>query len=193
MKIEYGSTRVVLLLGKFVLKFPILSRPDWPAVHFILKMGLYRYILRNKNFAPHLLTFNFFDSFTASISPLTEGVHSNWLEFYYYLKTRNKLLVPTYFSFFGLLNIQKQIVKIKIGRYKLNYPFEDLVPIIDDYHRHNSITVQIPFIHHMLKENYCWGDDNHLMMFDYGNQSLLPFIYEKGEEIHARFCKRTEV
>lgn len=190
MKIESGSTRVVLLLGWFVLKFPIFAKPDWLAVRFIFKMGLNKYVLKNKNFEPHLYeTFSFFESIVTVISPLTDGVFSNWLEFYYYLKTRNDFLTPTYFSFLGLVNIQKQIVKIKVRDEGLIYPFKEFFPIIDDYYRNGSIELQVPFCHHMLGESYCWGNDGGLMMFDYGNKSVFPFICEKGEEMHRRFCK----
>jgi hypothetical protein len=189
MKIESGSTRAVLLLGWFVLKFPIFAKPDWHSVRFIFKMGLHKYVLRNKNFEPDISYFNFFESLTAVMTPFTDGVFSNWLEFYYYLKTRNDFLVPTYFSFFGLVNVQKQIVKIKIRDEGLIYPFEEFFSIIDDYHRPSSFKLLLPFCHHMLKESYCWGDDGGLMMFDYGNKSVFPFICEKGEEMHRRFCK----
>ncbi len=38
---------------------------------------------------------------------LFKGLHANWCEFWFYWRTRNAFLQPTYFSFFGLLNIQQ--------------------------------------------------------------------------------------
>jgi len=188
MKIESGSTRKVLVLNSFVLKFPIFRQPDWKALTFVLRLGVNKYIWPSRKFEPGLSeTFMFFDRLGICLSPLTDGILSNWLEFYYYIRTRNSFLIPTYFSFLGLINIQKKIVVIKIDRSGRTYPFGELFLIVDKYYCYESISLIAPFCHHMLKESYSWDDDGHLTMFDYGNKSVFPFILEKGEEIHRKF------
>lgn len=191
MKIEQGSTRIVLLFGWFVLKFPIFTNPDWVVVYSVLKLGIRKCILRKKE--SNFTNFNFLESLFTTLTPLTDGLSSNWLEFYYYLKTRNKFLVPTYFSFFGLINIQRQVEKIEINPGDLKYPFKDFFSIINGYYSNSSFEVNVRFTHHMLAESYCWGSDGGLMIFDYGDKSVFPFISEKGEKMHKKFCKTAEI
>lgn len=188
MKIETGSTRKVIVFNSFVLKFPIFSQMDWKAVGLVIRFGISKYIWQDKNFEPNTLgTFFFFESLNVTMYPWTEGIRSNWLEFYYFLITRNHFLTPTYFSFFGLINVQKKVVKIKMSRGQQSYPFNQLFPLINGYYRNAPISTIVPFCHHMLKESYSWDDEGYLVMFDYGNKSVFPFILEKGEEVHRQF------
>jgi|GEM_PF-5342590 len=188
MKIETGTTRRVLVFGRIVIKIAVFRLPDKAALNFVLKMGLYKYILRSKKYFPsNQDNFKFFEGLSCVLTPLYDGLASNLLEFIFYLKTRNKFLAPTYFSFLGLVNFQIRAEQAEIGRKEGNYPFNEIFPLVSNYYRNAPIEVVVPFCHHMLSESYGWDRQDRLVMFDYGSKSVFPFVLEKGEEIHSRY------
>jgi hypothetical protein len=107
------------------------------------------------------------------------GIMANYQEWRFYRKTKNIFVMPTYFSFFGLFNIQKRGKKI------------DFWDRVGAWHYiHNNIeNHQQPFCDgHTLAniENFCL-DNGHLKIVDYGSRSLGPFLEINGEKLYSNF------
>lgn len=105
MIIKKGSSRIVLLIASYAVKLPII-RPI-KAIKVIWKAVLCGRLMACLT-APYdsesLLTFQ---------RLLLRGLFDNLMEYYFYLTNNSQFLAPTYFSFFGLLNIQKAGSSIK--------------------------------------------------------------------------------
>ena len=92
MTVKRGKTRIVIVLGKIAIKLPrlyllpLLRSFIWhinksrKTLKLFLKRELPRYLLR--------------------------GIICNWIEFTFYENSRLHILAATYFSLFGLINIQ---------------------------------------------------------------------------------------
>jgi hypothetical protein len=110
---------------------------------------------------------------------LMEGVMANIQEWRFYRKTKHAFVMPTYFSFFGLFNIQKRGQEIN---------FWKGVDVWHYIHQHVQNHAQ-PFCDgHTLAEiyNFCL-DDGHLKIVDYGSRRLEPFIEINGQRLYDNF------
>jgi len=174
MQIKKGQDRVVFVFPslKIVIKLPI--------IHLILA------------FYPELLRVAFRKSIRTGLkytreyflmrrpSPfwraLFKGLHDNWGEFCFYQKTKNVFLQPSYFSFFGFLNIQL---------YGELYPKKD-----EDIWRQlcvitNDGTMNNP--HHFRKScNFCFYKGR-LRILDYGDNKTQKVISRYGVKIFNEF------
>ncbi|OGH83709.1 MAG: hypothetical protein A2261_00960 [Candidatus Magasanikbacteria bacterium RIFOXYA2_FULL_44_8] len=97
MQIEHGTTRVVVLLPilGIVIKFPIIR--IWGSIRLakIAVRALRMKIPRTRQVLLPCIKDSLF-----------LGIANNWREFWFYLRNRHPILKPTFFSFFGLFNIQ---------------------------------------------------------------------------------------
>ncbi len=102
----------------------------------------------------------------------------NWSEFMFFWKTRHPFLQPTYFSFFGLLNIQKAGAPCVIKEKVLCDALYDIAgeTIFDDPHHLTS------------PGNYCF-DNGKFRIIDYGSKMTYRMILESGEKVMAFFSK----
>lgn len=110
---------------------------------------------------------------------LMGGIMANYQEWKFYRKTKNVFVMPTYFSLFGLLNVQKRGQKIT---------FWDGVGVWYYIHE-NSQNHHQPFCNgHTLSEidNFCL-DSGHLRMVDYGSRDVEPFLKLNGEKLYNNF------
>lgn len=174
MQIKKGQDRFVFVFPslKIVVKLPI--------IHFVIA------------FYPELLRVAFGKSIRTGLkyskgyflmrrpSPfwraLFKGLHDNWGEFHFYQKTKNVFLQPTYFSFFGFLNIQL---------YGELYPDKDediwrkLCVITNDDVMNNP--------HHFRKScNFCLHNGR-LRILDYGDVKTQEIISRCGVKIFNEF------
>lgn len=101
MKIKYGTSRVVVLLPflGLALKFP--------RVYTIMMLRNLYFGYIKRRFWKGLFLFLTSKGLGSFSYFMLNGIGSNLSEFWFYLKTRNKFAWPTYFSFFGLVNIQR--------------------------------------------------------------------------------------
>lgn len=99
MRVIKGTHRIALVFERFgiVLKFPNI---DWQwawddSRPFLQHEGIrgFRYLT--------------FDPGGILYEPVSQGIMENWYEHRFYRRTRYPFLLPTYFSFFGLVNIQR--------------------------------------------------------------------------------------
>ncbi len=111
---------------------------------------------------------------------LTFGIKPNIQEYKFYKKTKNIFAIPTYFSLFGLINIQKRGQEINFWDSK----------DVWDYINLNSQNEHQPWCdHHTLSEiaNFCINENNQLQIVDYGNKALEPFLILNGEKLFKNF------
>ncbi|MES3004839.1 MAG: hypothetical protein V4690_01850 [Patescibacteria group bacterium] len=95
MRLVWGTTRIVLIIPVIgiVLKLPVLEIARVSKVFF---RNLFRGKFRSISIEMHEY-WGF----------LFSGIIANWSEYRFYQRTRHTFLQPTYFSLFGLFNIQK--------------------------------------------------------------------------------------
>lgn len=168
MNFSRGRTRFVLAFPRlgFVIKFPIVKLTEVLSdIRINIKrrsFGVIRIFFKSK-----------IDNDFGYKNKLFYGIWSNWLEFYLWVKTRNALLHPTYFSFFGLFNIQKY------GK-PLTYEEGDEVGMVvarlsNDENQFCGHGFERP-------DNYTFVNGK-LRMIDYGGRRLWPVILKYGHEI----------
>ncbi|MBI2448103.1 hypothetical protein HYV44_00885 [Candidatus Microgenomates bacterium] len=100
----------------------------------------------------------------------------NWREFVFYIKTRHPFCEPTYFSFFGLLNIQRKAIPV---------PFDDSEfrkKCVDVMDRH----IQRDNHHFEGTKNFSFRNGQ-LMMVDYGSPKTQGVIRDWGEKLMDNF------
>ena len=150
MNFRLGATRFVVLVGNVAIKFPRL-RPLRPFVRLLE-------ILRKKEGVRDNLEKYDKSIVIATLQYLFSGVVTNYWEHRFYKENSNiSILVPTYYSFFGLLNVQKR------GK------------PIDDSSRSKWETVQAKLAdkgllpHDLFEEKNCCTIDGKIQLFDYGD------------------------
>lgn len=112
-------------------------------------------------------------------SLLFKGIRDNWKEFCFYLQTRHPLLQPTYFSFFGLLNIQRVSLPCDIDLFVQFYEIIGEAVFEDKHHFSNS-------------RNFArWKDG--IRIFDYGSPQTQRIIREFGTRILQNFNPHYDV
>ena len=110
---------------------------------------------------------------------LLGGILANWREFLFFLKTRNSFLQPTYFSLFGLINVQKMGDPCTMKWRDLWYQFCELTDdAVNDAHHHFA-----------APGNFCF-DVGKLKIVDYGNKKTQKIIIEYGSKIVKSFDQK---
>lgn len=100
MKIAKGRKRTVYIFDDFVVKIPI--------VRYRLAFSIAMWWIRHGIFWKNIIEYDHYCYGTVQIF-LFRGLAENWNEFELFCKTKHCFLVPTYFSFFGLINVQKKM------------------------------------------------------------------------------------
>jgi hypothetical protein len=170
MHIKIGSTRAVFIFNSFVLKFPIVRlhlalRQFW---HLLRDGGLrehwQRWTSRNMGTLPFIL-------FSSTII--------NWQEYCFWHTTKMPILAPTYFSFFGLFNIQQRVKPVEQEEY---YGRLDSAEI-------KSADCRGTALHEfMSEENFGWLEDR-LVMVDYGSHRVIPVLLKYRRAFERFFVK----
>ena len=166
MKIIKGSDRIVFVFQKIAVKLP--------RIHFFSFLSLFLYHVKHGNLLKYL---NYQPKVYGSARRLLfRGLIHNWNEFYFYLKSHSDILLPTYFSLFGFVNIQKKGEKFEM--------------------KEGDLWIQIL----KLKNKECWIDghtfsnvDNFckenykIKMIDYGDPDVYCLLKKYGNAIHDDF------
>lgn len=107
---------------------------------------------------------------------LFRGIISNWLEFVFYLKHKHPFLIPTYFSLFGLVNIQPAREKAPIT---MNQLWVTL---------HKMTNGAVEKDDHVFagRTNFC-NDNGKLRMMDYGSRKTQEVLLEWADKIYSEF------
>ena len=176
MLIKKGRSRLVLVFPKFgvVIKFPDFHFRRIPRMIKIrFKEGGWKFFWETLKHE-----FNYFTMETSGSlkRELFLGLVANWNEFYLYWKTKSPFLQPTYFSFFGFLNIQKYGESCLIDPIDLWYQLLVLTDnkVFDDGH------------HFSNPKNFLISNGK-LQMIDYGNPSVNNVVIQYGKKIFELF------
>ena len=107
---------------------------------------------------------------------LFHGIVDNWREFMFFQRTRNVFLQPTYFSFFGLFNIQKTSEPCTLD-------YKDLWCQLYEI---TSGKVYVDGHHFKNPDNFCFANGK-LRILDYGSKKIHGVIAEFGAKILESF------
>ena len=175
MQIKKGQNRIVLLFPsvKIVIKVPIIHLLTVIHSIFINRRRRDWKFLRINITSPLCGKYRGYRGYRAY---LFLGIVCNWNEFWFFWKTRNFFLQPTYFSFFGLFNIQKLGIKCAVTRVNL----WDQLKIISDK------LVEKDYHHFSVPKNFTL-DKGKLRILDYGDQKTQEIILECGKKIFNEF------
>jgi hypothetical protein len=107
---------------------------------------------------------------------LVRGICCNWHEYRFWLKTKNPFLQPTYFSFFGLINIQRFGCACTMDWKNVWHQLYEITGRACSLDGHTFDRV----------ENYVVEDGN-IKLVDYGTEVSRVVVSEYGELIHRVF------
>jgi len=127
---------------------------------------------------------SFVEKLDCSFYLLFRGITDNWNEFQFYLRTRHPFVIPTYFSFFGLLNIQRAGEKLnKVTQ-------ENLIPqlfrLAVKYSGWVGSVLTGDGHHWETPANFCFWQGK-LRILDYGSQHTQELIIAYGRRIQEDF------
>lgn len=168
MKIIHGKSRTVFVFRTIVVKFP--------AIYFQLAFKEMMENLKRGTLLWHIREYNY-EQYGTVHQYLFNGIISNWLEFVFYQKNKHyQLLAPTYFSFFGMINIQKYYEPIVIDYTDLWCQLVELVGGIvwEDSHAFSN------------PENF-GTIRGKLKILDYGSRGTHKVLKEYAQEIYEKF------
>ncbi len=175
MRFHRGSIRSVLIIGSLAFKFPQIN--PLKALHNIIIALSWKgeMTLRERIY----LTLSLNDEvLNTSQYYLFRGIRANLRERRFYKSSRLSILVPTYFSLFGLVNIQRAGDIIEMG-------IDDFVSEI------MKLTNNDQSIHddtHTLTNPANYVEmDGHLMIVDYGSSGCRNYLMKWGQEIYDNF------
>ena len=171
MQIKKGDDRVVVVFPElgFVLKFPVIRL--WIVFRqTILFIWNRDFTSIQKHWMYPMRAWGGFRGL------LFKGLAANWSEFWFYWQTRNRFLQPTYFSFFGLLNIQRFGTPCSLKGADLWCQLHEMTnrKVWDDSH------------HFAEPSNFCLIDGK-LRMLDYGSPASRGVVTLYGEKIFELF------
>ncbi len=171
VKINKGRDRIVLVfpLLRVAVKFPI--------IHFFaaVKPFFCRDTKGKWDYLKDYLTWPL-ETDGGFRGLLFRGLSANWNEFWFYQRTRNPFLQPTYFSLFGFLNVQRCDTPCRLQAVDLCYQLRELTSgrIVDDPH------------HFANPRNFCFYNGT-LRMIDYGSRRTHGIITQYGQKIVESF------
>ncbi len=176
MQIKKGDDRVVVILPALgiVLKFPFIR--FWRFVCSLVRCF--------KN--PRLILGRLWRGVSTPIryplgfrGMLFKGLHANWCEFWFYWRTRNPFLQPTYFSLFGFLNVQR------IGEPCLMKP-EDVWYQLSGMNKSLQRDLRKDNHHFANPRNFCFFRGK-IRMLDYGSSGSRAVVALHGSHIVEYF------
>ncbi len=115
------------------------------------------------------------DVYKSLTEHLFKGMGDNLREWRFYLQTRHPFCQPTYFSFFGLVNLQRAAVTCQM-------------PIEEFWSQMHRVTGSEAFTdaHHFANPaNFCHDQNKRLMIVDYGHLKTQKIVRKLGTSLHA--------
>lgn len=107
---------------------------------------------------------------------LLNGTYENWCEYRLWKRTHSPFLEPTYFSLFGLVNVQRYGAELDVSEVTL---WAQLLVLTGDAVWSNVHTFGNP-------ANFSFRDGR-LRMFDYGARNVADVVEQYGETIVHHF------
>lgn len=169
MNIAKGRDRIVLVYPKRGIVFKILL------VHFItVVQQIFRYA-KEGNWGKIKEHWKEDVEKRGSFSnSLFGGIRANWTEFVFYQRTHNCFVQPTYFSLFGIINIQKygEVCTIK--------ELEEPLTFWNELRALTKGEADIETHHFKDPLNFCMHG-THVRMIDYGNKKVQRVLGTYGD------------
>lgn len=181
MKIVRGQSRIVMILPKIgvVIKFP---KIEFKMLFLDLKI-----IIMHKDKVDAFKSF-FLEPMKYNSETYPSyfyyyafcGISSNWNERQFYKRTKNPFLQETYFSLFGLVNVQKLGFQLNQEDSFRKWNFQDQIDRLTNEQARKDK-------HHWFgPTNFCI-EDGKLKIFDYGTTTCEKIIEQYGEKVHTGF------
>jgi len=181
MEIHHGSHRLVVAFPHYGIAIKIAKIRPWSAIKSLASnfngylKGYYKLSGLITLWWLQLFGFKSEGLHTAK-SALFMGILDNWREFFYYRRTRNPFLQPTWISLFGFINIQRY------GRpcdeacgdlYKSMYYLSERMIATDGHHFNDNRNFTLV--------------SGHLRILDYGGRNTQQIISRYGRKIWSEF------
>lgn len=167
MKMKSGTTRKVLILWIFAIKYPKIIWRDG--------------IIHEPCAGKIIISSGQKTRWKARLRRLLLGMKSNWAEYIFYWKHRLPILMPTYFSLFGLLNIQLAGQETGFSSEVDLSLYQQISKICEsDIEIHNDIHV------FGCIDNFCRSGDR-LIIVDYAGSKTQNILQKWGDRIFEKF------
>lgn len=169
MNIAKGRDRIVIVIPEIGIVIKIIF------VHAVMvTQQLYRYAKEREWKRMRALWLRDIEKRGGFINSLFGGWYANWNEYLFYRRTHNHFVQPTYFSLFGLINIQKY------GEMCTTEDGDELVAFWDELRALTANEVYADPHHFQNPLNYCMHD-THVRMTDYGNKKVQKVLEVYGD------------
>jgi hypothetical protein len=176
METNIGMTRKVIIFDKFVIK---IARINFLSAYKNLRGWWQHDKKRALRLFGEIFWGNYYNTCLHPQMNLLTGIHANLVEFIFYLRHRHVFCMPTYISFFGLINIQKkgQVCEIEFEQFKerMNQMTNNEIPIQD---------------HTFDSPGNFTQDDQYLQCIDYGDSTIHFLILKYGEKLYHEFMRK---
>lgn len=177
MYIVKGTTRIALVFDNFVIKLPRVYY--WIDRSIIL--SFHKSLDRDLRFRIR----EYYDFFKNLFRP----IKTNWSEFVFYQKTHHNFCAKTYFSLFGLFNIQERAIYLNGSDPENQYVFsryEDYSNILRDVFLGREKDVES---HTFLNPiNFGFSKKRHeFVCLDYEDSQVQSNILEFGDRLQEAF------
>lgn len=109
---------------------------------------------------------------------LAKGLRDNWEEFWFYWRFRHSVLQPTYFSLFGLVNIQKWGEILDEEEFEQKRIWGQMLDLTNKETRSDG--------HHFTNPaNFCL-ENQHLRMVDYGSPATRKILRKWADVLYEQ-------
>ena len=177
MQIIDGSIRKVLVFDNFVIKLPRLLSWSKNAKYVFKQCVKYKSFKKGAGGYFRLLFI---------------PIKVNWSEFLFYQKTHHVFCAKTYFSFFGLFNIQEKatlLQKLETGH---EYNFErysEYHDVIEKVVYQSGLKLDFSAVSHTYNNpyNFAFSKINEFVCLDYSEKVVQEVILSLGVKIQEAF------
>lgn len=172
VQVQKGGNRIVFIfpLVRIVIKLPI--------IYLVAGIHTLLYELKEGCLWSHWRDYTV-EHYGTLKRLLCKGIVDNWREFQFYTKTHHPFLQPSYFSFLGLINVQRLGQPCTIKSTDL---WCQLYELTQGAVFKNSHCFANP-------DNFCFQDGS-IRIFDYGDPRTQEVIREFGAKIMKDFDPR---
>ena len=170
MQTRKGNDRIVFIFPRIKLVIKI------PFIHLFLAFSpFFKKEDRKVEYLKNYFTYPL-ECYGGFKRLMFKGIVDNWNECYFYWKTKNPFLQPTYFSLFGILNVQLYGNSCNLKTVDLWCQLYELTEgkVFDDSH------------HFANENNFCFHKEK-LRMLDYGSKRTHNVIKQYGKKIVELF------
>lgn len=164
MKIYYGTSRIVVIVGKIKIKIA--------KIRFFKFFKNIFFWLRETKMWRKVISYDI-GCYGTPQYYLLNGIRDNWREFCFYSKTCHSFVVPTYFSLFGLINFGLTGIICEKDYSQIIYETVERKMWFDDIHHFSNPT------------NFCLFK-NKFCVVDYASPETQCWVEKYGLEIQRK-------